>query len=333
MTTRAPGAQVLAPAAGAGARGDPVTAEAARRRAQQRERRMLDGLAELDQWLHDQVRAGIAGTDRAGYQPFDILAARMVDAQVPSVAARVRQLAAIAVSGEGWPARLLEEYALLHLLASAAPVALADPASAFAATVRAHLGVNVSQHDVRTTPADRDRWAVLAFRDDVEERLTARRVWLRGERSGRLAVVMSFAVAGQPLDSSLVPGTTLDAELHHYPGAVPWRALVGARHAVVPGVAVPAGGPGLAAALEEWAAVLARDPWLRAWPVMLGGVVPVLDADGWWLVDGSGSLPLVAVGEAGWGLLATSGGHPVSLLAELVPGGVRPVRAFRAVVR
>jgi hypothetical protein len=308
----------------------PADPEAARRRAEQRRRRMTDGLAELDQWLCDQVRSGLAGTDRAGYQPFDPLAARMVDAQLPAVANTVRRLAAVAVSGEGWPGRLLQEYALLHLLARSAPAALADPGSDLTATVRARLGVTVAKDDVLAAPAVRDEWAVLGHRDDVEDRLTVRQVWLRGTSTGRPAVVLSFAVSGQILDASLVPGTVVDADLHFYPGALPLRALVGVRHAPAEPASRGVPGVGLEAALAAWAAALAADPWVRSWPVVLAGVVPVVDDARWWLVDGEASLPVVDPGEAAWGLLAASGGHPITVLAEIVPGGTRCVTALRA---
>jgi len=309
----------------------PADPDAVRRRARQRETRMLDGLAELERWLRDRVRSGLAGSDQAGHQLFEAPAARMVDAQLPGVAAVLRQLAAIAASGGGWPARLLEEYALLHLLARAAPGALAGPDTPFAATVRAHLGVAVPKDQVLAGPGERDRWRVLALRDDVEERLTARRAWLRGEASGATAVVLSFAAPGQPPDTSLVPGTTVDAEVHRYPGAVRLRGLVGARYATVPATG---GVPGvrLAGALAERAGALAADPWLRAWPAVLAGVVPVVDGRRRWLVDaaGEGALPLVGAGDQDWALLAASGGGPMTVLAELVPGGARPVAALPA---
>jgi len=307
----------------------PADPGAARERAERRDHRMLDGLAELDQWLHDQVRSGLAGTDRAGYGPFDPLAARMVDAQLPGVASTLRRLAGVAVSGDGWPARLLEDYALLHLLARAAPAGLDGDDSELAATVRAHLGVPVSRQEVLATPAVRDRWTVLALRDDVEDRLSVRRVWLRGARTGRLGLVLSFAMPGQALDASLVPGTVVDAEMHRYPGGAGLRVLVGARYTVDRAAgAVP--GVGLEAALQEWSQLLVRDPWLRSWPVVLSGVVPVVDGDGWWLQDGAGSLPLVAVTDAAWVVLAASGGGPVTVLAEIVPGGLRLVALLAA---
>jgi hypothetical protein len=318
--------------AAAGESERPPDADAARRRSERRDRRMATGLAELGQWLHDQIRTGLAGTERAGYRPFDTLAARMVDAQLPGVAGRVRRLAGVAASGEGWPGRLLEEYALLHLLVRAGATLLAGTAPPAGApdadTVRAHLGVPVATADVLATPPVRDRWAVLAQQDAPDERLSVRRTWLRGVATGRPALVLSFAPAGGSLDATLTPGTTLDADVHFYPGAPALRALVGARHAAPePGVdAAGAGGP-VTAALQEWAGVLSLDPWAASWPVLLAEVVPVHDDGGWWLVDAAGeqALPVHGIAEAAWVLLAVAGGRPVRLLAEVSARGARPV--------
>ena len=303
----------------------PADPEAARKRAEQRAARMAGGLDELDQWLADQVRTGLAGAQRAGYGPFDSLAARMVDAQLPGVAGTVRRLASVAVSGDGWPGRLLAEYALLHLLSRAARSTGALTGDQRGPAVREHLGLNVAKEDVLGGPGVRDRWAVLGLRDSAEERFTVRRVWLRGEGTGRSALVLSFAPAGQQLDASLVPGTAVEAELHFYPSPAPLRALVGTRHGP-PGEPGPLPGTGLAEGLRQWADALAADPWLRAWPVLLRAV-PVLDDQGWWLTDQDGALPLADPDEGAWTLLAVSGGEPVVVLAELVPGGVRVLSA------
>ena len=64
-------------------------------------------------------RHGLAASPQAGYGHWDDIAARMVDAQAPGLAERLRALASVSHSGAGWDGRLLEEYALLHLLAVA----------------------------------------------------------------------------------------------------------------------------------------------------------------------------------------------------------------------
>src|SRR4029077_123239 len=59
----------------------PADPAAALRRAEQREARVASGLTELDRWLCDQVRQGLAASQRYGYRHWDDIAARMIDAQ------------------------------------------------------------------------------------------------------------------------------------------------------------------------------------------------------------------------------------------------------------
>jgi hypothetical protein len=191
--------------------------------------------------------------------------------------------------------------------------------------------VAVATADVLARPPVRDRWAVLAQQDSADERLTVRRTWLWGAASGRPALVLSFAASGGSLDATLSPGTTLDTDLHFYPGEPALRALVGARSASPdPGIALPDAGSGIAGALQEWARVLALDPWTASWPVLLRDVVPVGDDGGWWLVDSASALPVTGLVESAWVLLAVAGGGPVRLLAEISARGARPVAVLPA---
>ena len=100
------------------ARGTLADPAAAAARAAQRAERVRLGLEELDVWLSDQVRGGLAALQRAGYGPVDQVAARMVDAQAPGVASMLRALPARYV-GADWPARTLEHLALVRLLVAA----------------------------------------------------------------------------------------------------------------------------------------------------------------------------------------------------------------------
>jgi hypothetical protein len=195
----------------------PADPAAALRRAEQREARVASGLTEVDRWLCDQVRQGLAASQRYGYRHWDDIAARMIDAQAPGLAERLRALAAVPHSGPGWDGRLLEEYALLRLLAAAGreqaglPPPLRD-------TVRSRVGFTVRQADVlaSATPV-RDHWHVLARRDLDQDRIRTRRTWLRGRHTGRTALVLSFAALGQSLDDSLTVGTQTDADLPSTP--------------------------------------------------------------------------------------------------------------------
>jgi SWIM zinc finger len=303
----------------------PADPAAALRRAEQREARVAAGLAELDRWLRDQVRQGLAASQRSGYRHWDDIAARMVDAQAPGLAERLRALAAVPYSGSGWEARLLEEYALFRLLATAGrdqgalPPRLRD-------TVRSRVGFTVRQADVLAgaTPV-RDHWHVVAVRDLDQDRIRIRRVWLRGRGSGRPALVLSFAALDQALDDSLTVGTGTDADLAFYPAAVPLRALVAARHDTSPGGPPP--GTTIAGLLTGYAAALGEDPWLDTWPAVLEATparapVPCLrDAVG-------DAVPLHPGAGDCWPLFALSGGLPLTVAGEWTPRGLWPLTAW-----
>ncbi len=136
----------------------------------------------------------------------------MVDAQAPGLAERLRALAAVPHSGPGWEGRLLEEYALLRLLATAyrGQGALSP---ALRDTIRSRIGFTVRQAEVlaSATPV-RDHWHVLARRDVDQERISTRRTWLRGARTGRFALV-SLPRPHESLDNSLALGSQTDADL------------------------------------------------------------------------------------------------------------------------
>jgi SWIM zinc finger len=315
-------------AAKAGARtgGEPADPGAAQRRAEQREDRVRAGLDELDQWLADQVRHGLATTPNQGYAHWDGIAARMVDAQAPGIAERLRALAGIPHTGPGWESRLLEEYALLRLLAAAFR-RQAEIGPALAGTVRSRIGFTVRQQDVLADGEHvTDTWQVLARRDLETERIRTRRTWLRGQDTGRFALLLSFAASGEVFDVSLRPGAVTEAELAFYPGAVPLRALAASQLPAKPGGRPHGGSTG--DLLAAYARALADDPWLDTWPAVLAGVtaarapVPcVHDPDG-------SAVPLHPGARDCWPLLAISAGRPVTLAAEWTPRGLWPLTAW-----
>ncbi|WP_433430954.1 SWIM zinc finger family protein [Nonomuraea sp. CA-141351] len=279
--------------------------------------RVAAGLSELERWLDDQVRQGLAGVAEHEWEG---LAKRLIDAQAPGVAGIVSRLAWVRADDD-WPGRLLEEYALIHLLAVAYRRRAELPA-ALAETVLSRVGFPVTREEVLAGPGVRDQWDVLGRRDEVQDRLTSRRVWLRGRHTRRPALVLSFAPQGQPLDASLVTGTTIDAELAFYPGAAPLRALVAGRHDVDRDDLTGGRPPGVSPdeALDEVARALAEDPWTESWPLVLAGVVPGRTS--------LGGLPLRPAARDPWRLIAVSGGRPLTVAAEWTPLGLRPLTTW-----
>jgi hypothetical protein len=286
-------------------------------------------VTELEQRLTDLLRGGLAAAEQEGYGLWEETAARMVDAQAPGLAARVRELGTVAGSGPGWPARLLEECALLHLLGQGW-LRHGDLPDGLAATVRSRVGLPSSPGG----PPVRDRWLVLARYDTFDTRLTTRRTWLYGTESGRTALVLSYGAAGRAPELSLPVGHALDAETVAYPGAGQPRVALGERFsAPVPSSARPPGsGPAEAAA--RYGEALADDPWQDAYPVTLRRVVPVPATEGsWQLADADGDSGLPVTPAAGsrpglWRLVALSGGRPVTVFGECGHRGFTPLTAW-----
>ncbi|MFI2759780.1 SWIM zinc finger family protein [Streptomyces echinatus] len=308
--------------------GGPADPEAARRRAERRAERVTAGATELEQRLADLLRGGLAAAEQAGYGLWDETAARMVDAQAPGLAARVRELGAIPASGAGWPARLLEECALLHLLDQGwlRHDRLPD---ALAATVRSRLGLPASPEG----PPVRDHWLVLAQYDRVDPKLTTRRIWLHGAESGRTPLLLSYGAAGRAPELSFPVGLALDAELTGYPGAGQSRAALGERFAAPAPAGFRPPGVTTAEASARYGEALRDDPWLESVPVTLGEVIPVPDGDRWQLADAGTdtALPLTRAARSRpglWRLVALSGGAPVTVFGECGHHGFTPLTAW-----
>ncbi|UGT38575.1 DUF5691 domain-containing protein [Nocardia yamanashiensis] len=305
--------------------------------AEKRHARVTAGLADLDIWLTDQVRTGLAQTDRS-YLAFDAVARRMVDAQAPGVAGALRRLPLL-TAGPDWPQQLLREYARLHLLA-VAHRRLDALSPALRASIRSHIGYSTPVDSVRAQPPVRDQWMVLSTRITSDEALYTRRTLLLGRTTTRWALLIDHH-HGSPTfpPDTPPPGHLIEADLHFYPAAAPLRALWGARHTLpdpftsLPRTALPGEHDAgtIEAALGTYARAVGADPFLRAWPVVLTDVVPVCHENDWHVVESDGTALPVAIGDGEpWRLLGLSGGHPVTVIGEWTAAGFVPLSAFTA---
>jgi len=288
--------------------------------------RMSAGLADLDRWLDDRLRTGLADPSLADYKTWDGLAARLIDAQVGGLANRVRRLAGLVGAHPDWHSRVLAELGVLHLLAvsgrhlGALPPGLAD-------SVAAAIGWQVRQADVLAGVPETDHWVVMGRSDTREDRIEVRRIWLRGRRTGAWAMLLSFAAYQQTLDESFVVGTQLHADVFRYPGAVALRVLIGPHHGE-PQAALSVDGMSIAQACAQVGRAIAAEPWLERYPVCV--VAAPTRADGrWMLTDATGSLPLVD-GSAIATLLSCTAGRLSTITAEWTVAGMIPLTVHLA---
>lgn len=305
----------------------PPAAQPSARTLAARESKVTAGVDELNRWLGDLVRRGIAGAHGQPYRYWDVPAARLVDAQAPGLARMVRDLAGIPASGEGWHERLLARLGSLALLLQAYQRLEALPPD-LQAEVHNLVGRPRRQEEAMAAPPVRDRWTVLGATIEEEDRLRVRRTWLVGQSSGRAALLLDFAHGKAAFAATYLPGAGLDADLGFFPAAVPLRAVVQTLRAATPAPG-PAGHTLIEAALTAYAEALARNPWLERYPLILSRVIPVPWGPRWAVRDSAEvCLPLRPACSEGWRLAAISGGHPLTLAGEWDGASLLPLGAW-----
>ncbi|PZD73190.1 hypothetical protein C1752_02256 [Acaryochloris thomasi RCC1774] len=299
-----------------------LTDPAARaKRAEKREAKIQAGLVDLDLWLRDLIRQGLATAQSQPYSFWDQPAARMVDAQAPALARRLREMASLPHGSTSWPSRLLAELGQLHLLIQGYQRQETLP-EVVVEELRSQLGWTQKQEELLATAKQpksgietvRDTWSVLGLRTFEEDNLRVQRVWLQGSQ-GRSALILSFAYGSNPIDVSLIPGTALKADLVFYPGLYPLRALVQNRGEAK---SFSTGhGATVADAMTAYGSAMAQNPWLLEFPLLLQDVVPCLQDSELYLRDLDGhQLSVSSSFTKQWEMLAFSGGHPLTLMGE-----------------
>ena len=308
-------------------------------RSADRHDRMRSGVLELDRWLADRVRVGLAAAELADPATWDRIAARLVDAQCGGLANRVRRIAGRIGRHADWYDITLAELAVLHALAQGALRASMLPDD-LGDGVQVAAGLSARQADVLAGVPTTARWMVVGESRAREDRITVQRTWLRSidadvRADGRpctatWVVLLAFGAFGRELVSPIPVGSELEADVHWYPGAQPMRGLLGRVHSapVTSSLEPVCGGVADAVAQAGWA--LATEPWLERAPMCLRAV-PVPSGEGRWsLADHDGAVPLdpgfVRLAE----LVAISGGGAVTVAGEWSADGLLPLTVWAA---
>ncbi|MCB9737385.1 MAG: SWIM zinc finger family protein [Deltaproteobacteria bacterium] len=309
----------------------PVDTEAQAARRAQRLARVVAGAEGLERWLDDVVTSGLAALEAAGFAPFAREAARLVDAQAPGLARRVKALGGLPGAGPGWPDALLAGLGQLALLTHAVRRLDALPDD-LAADVLDAVGFGARPEEVLAGgPRVRGRWQVVAVRQDTDdENLRWERAWLIEEASGREALILQFAFGARPFEHALQPGLAFDGELAFFPGRAPRRAALCERGLGAPLEGPPSGARPIAAVREQAARALAAVPWTEVVGVSVAGAVATVDDDGGGLLvdPATGDRLALAPSVDPWPLVALSGGHPLVVSGELAGDRLLPLGAF-----
>ncbi len=303
------------------------TAVSQTKRAEKRLALVTQGIDQLDTWLCDLVRNGLANVATQSFKFWEQQATRMVDAQAPALASRLRRIATIPNATPDWPERLLEQLGLLALLIHAFR-RLDQLESTLQDDIRQLIGWTIDQEEVLARGEQlTDDWLIVGQLLEENERIRTQSTWLLGRATGRAALHIQFAPNHANFPEIITFGSSQRAELTYWPSAAPQRALFAKRLSAIAPIEEPLTAQTSANTfLEMVAHRLARQPWQERFLCALHAVTPTIQANRWYIRDQHGeALPLVAGDH--WRLLALSGGRSLDFAGEwdgraLMPLGV-----------
>ncbi len=298
-------------------------------RAKNREKRlqsMADGIEELDAWLCDLIRHGLAAAESQPCAFWEQMAARMVDAKLGAIAKRLRQLAYIE-SEIPRHTQILQTVCELFLLCEAFKRREKLPQE-LVEDLLTNAGLNQRKEDLEGLEPVIDYWTVRAVEEGKDEKeLRYRRVWLQRHSALQFALLLDFAWGENPFEYYWKKGDVLEGGLVYFPSAFPLRAIPQTLKPTFSESPVLGGISGINQAAKAYAEALSCNPWLMQMPIALEDVVPVFHNQLFYLIDTLGATCLLDITEKdGIKLLAESGGHPIALF------GVWKNGAFKALI-
>jgi hypothetical protein len=288
---------------------------------------MQAGNAELQSRLLDLIRGGLVELDLAPPQYFEEFAARMVDAQLGSIAKRIRTWATFREKmPDTWHEKLLEEFGTLYIFSKAFQKieSLPEPIQD---ELLAQAGVSTRTSDLFLQEGIQDDWLVLGqIKTPEQNGLTSRRAWLLGKTSQIIVLSLEYTFGPADFTTLWLNGMVYSGEAVYYPSAHPLRVAFKSVD-LAPTFTDVIGYEILETFFSHYAEAMADNPWLAQFPVLLTSVTPVFFENKFCLVDAQkkriyteGGINADANGKGGevssWELMAMSGGQPISVFGE-----------------
>jgi len=201
---------------------DPV---AQAKRAEARAKKVAGGIDDLQVWLKDLVRNGLVSLPERAYEYWQEPSRRMVDAQAPGLASMLKALGNINYYTDSWKHEVLDQLTRIFLV-SESYKNLGLLTENYQKEVKLRVGFAQAKEELLAQEGVSDHWLVLARTLEDDEQLTIERNYLYGVNNRRFALVLQFFANRQMPELSLMPGTSIDAELVFYQGIQNNRALV-----------------------------------------------------------------------------------------------------------
>lgn len=288
-------------------------------REKNRSKRMLQmeaGLDDLEMWLMDTIRQGLASTERQGHDFWKDISARMVDAKLGGIGRKIESMQLLQGGNISWIDRMLSQMSDLYLISKGfknlenLPLPLQKELLSVA-------GVNTKKDEVLSQEGINDEWRVMGQIEGVEDNLNFRRVWLKGLKTNKDALLLDYVWGDSGFPNHFPTGSILKAELCFYPSAFQLRAVLKLPFEISNEPKPMKGLPDFKVFSKIYSKALFSNPWLLDFPVCFENVTPIKKKNQLWLLDThQNRIEVLDRDLIGWKLLAMSGGYSMKIFGE-----------------
>lgn len=295
---------------------------------EKRLRQMEEGLNELNLWLKDVVRQGLASLEVQPPEFWEEIAGRLVNAKCGKLARRVRNLSTL-FGTSNWHEKMLAEIGELYLLLKGFKNIQQLP-PALQQEMLNQAGINVKKEELTEIKGVHDTWLVIGQTEgkDEDTNLFYRRTWIAGEKTKKVALLLEYAWGSNPYETNFKPGNQFRGEVVYYPSSFPLR--VGLRNFQT--IAEPFfvnGYANFSIFSKKYAAAVGSNPWLLVFPAILENVVPIFEKGIFYLIDEHKKMLHLKTDETtAWKMLALSGGQPITVFGEFENQAFQPLSAI-----
>lgn len=195
----------------------PVDEAAQAKRQAARHQKVLHGMDELELWMRDLIRNGLIHFPERADEQLNRMVRRMVDAQAPGLAGRLRAMQSIDYADECWKPLLVRQLSLLFLLMKSYRNLDSLPDD-WQQEIRTLVGYPQAKETVLSDEPIEDDWLVVYKRTQIQSDIPADIYWLYGLKSGRWVVYLHFAVPGTAVSVPFILGNAYRAKAYLYKG-------------------------------------------------------------------------------------------------------------------
>ena len=274
---------------------------------------MREGAKELQLWLEDLVRQGLAEAQTQPVEFWEDFAAQMVDRKLSRAAKIIRTFPSLMSQTDGFE-KVASKTASLFLIAKG--LQKIDQLDAdLQSQVLQEAGLNIKKDEVLKSESLIDHWLVLGKLESEEDNLQARRTWLIGQGTGKIAMLLDFVWGRQSFEQNWIPGSAFAGEMTFYPGSFQLRSIFKSFEPSTDAFSLPPGIKDFTKLRNDYVQAIGQNPWLEEIFVLLQDIVPWVKSDRFFIADQSEKSVSLESGKTltNWKILAISSGHPITI--------------------